>query len=1405
MNIRHAIIVLSIVGIMIFSAVGAGIILNEKQLNIITQEDIVYSEESNSYQAKTTSTAPYGSITLIDEGFESGFPLAGWTNSGWTDSSYGHAHSGSHWAYSWAGGDQLITQELTFGSDTELYFWSGTEDISHSASLEIWIDGYAIGDLVWYEYNFTHNYIEQFVDLSSYTGQHNISFVGLTSDFYGQILDDVLVTTIPIIEDTDPPHIYNIDANPNPQVVNGSVNITCDVIDDFAVDTVKVNITGPFGSSENFTMNNNEYFESSYPQIGTYEYFIWANDTSDNRKTSSVHTFVIEEEVELPPIEVEKYVYDGSGWSDYAEVYLGDIVYFKVDIRNPYEDYIIDFSGYVQDQLPCNLRYINWSCTIYDSGGYPNMEEVYWDYNTVIWRKPAPINETDTLTFYYQAIAVGCGIGTNNLKVSPDHLLPVDDCEEDIIDNINGSLNVYDDATVNVICIETSNLTVDKLVKIDCDTPYKEGYVINLEDPHWVTFNISFTSDGPFDMISVKDKLPNGFVFNNTWSVMHGWPIPDIAGDGTLYWNWTYLQESRCHITIRFRADIEDEFCDNVTNVAYVTGFTEGAPDVIVTDSAWVDVICDEEPPDGFSLQKLVKPDCEEELYDDHITFHYFDYDYVTYKIDVITDRPFLLLSIQDSLPQLYGLDFHDTYVEDGDGLLIDDATYDFEQTDDYLYWNFSYVQANTHFVIYYCANVSGCGTYINTVNGSGFYYDGGPCCPTWINKTDYASVTIICPSGISMVKQVSKDGCDWYNTGIESHIGDILWFKLTIRNLGFDQESGVKVEDWLPSFLEIEEVVDDDGAVDLSDDSVLRWFFQTLDGTESRVIIFKVRVNSMGSGENIACVSSCGNDPWCDSVWITADEGMQVEKLVSKNQETWKENVTVSAGDRVWWNLNISYYSEDESIALFDIVVKDHLPNGLSYVINSAKIKNSQGWEIIKNPTISNSVLTWKVYTYHETETVLDNGSWLSITFATDVAISVSGVLENWMNVTALRCNGSVVHGLDNAIAFIPDGQYSIECSKLVRDDPQDDWVKTISADIDDVISFNISIKNTASMPMYNIGIWDDLPDNLEYVDGSAIIRHNDTSSACEPILIGSNVLLWDDICTCMPGGTYETEGTYLMPGERASIIFDARIIGAGTAINEAEIEVNICSHGTKLECSDTASVDISIPQLIADAGNPYSGYVDDVITLEGTATGGVEPYAYYWDLDDDGSFDDATGPTVQHTWTIDGTYPIALKVIDDRGIDDTDSTQVTIFSRDSNLQGSGNLVWVNITPGDTVTGVFTIKNSGDPESELDWEIASYPAWGTWSFSPASGIDLTPEDGQLTVSVTVVVPDEKNEDYTGTLRVENTENPSDSIDISISLATPKSRHSSLWLLIKDIMQQFPIIQKIIQIFLPFL
>ncbi|MCK4348626.1 MAG: hypothetical protein KAW47_08415, partial [Thermoplasmatales archaeon] len=123
------------------------------------------------------------------------------------------------------------------------------------------------------------------------------------------------------------------------------------------------------------------------------------------------------------------------------------------------------------------------------------------------------------------------------------------------------------------------------------------------------------------------------------------------------------------------------------------------------------------------------------------------------------------------------------------------------------------------------------------------------------------------------------------------------------------------------------------------------------------------------------------------------------------------------------------------------------------------------------------------------------------------------------------------------------------------------------------------------------------------------------------------------------------------------------------------------------------------------------------------------------------------------------------------------------------------GDLDWVNVTAGETVTGSFTVENIGAPDSELNWEIDTYPDWGTWTFTPDSGTGLLPET-PVTINVEVVAPDEEEQTFTGSVKIVNIDDTANYCTIDASLVTPVSHSMPLFL--QWFMNRHPIIAEIL-------
>ncbi len=126
-------------------------------------------------------------------------------------------------------------------------------------------------------------------------------------------------------------------------------------------------------------------------------------------------------------------------------------------------------------------------------------------------------------------------------------------------------------------------------------------------------------------------------------------------------------------------------------------------------------------------------------------------------------------------------------------------------------------------------------------------------------------------------------------------------------------------------------------------------------------------------------------------------------------------------------------------------------------------------------------------------------------------------------------------------------------------------------------------------------------------------------------------------------------------------------------------------------------------------------------------------------------------------------------IKVINQDNPDDYGIIPVSLELLFADLDCEGSLSWIDVNPGETVEGNFTVENIGSPFTQLNWEIKSYPNWGNWSFNPENGFNLTPEDGPVIVNVEVIAP-LVGDEFAGEIKVINQNNPNDYDIIPVSL-----------------------------------
>ena len=133
--------------------------------------------------------------------------------------------------------------------------------------------------------------------------------------------------------------------------------------------------------------------------------------------------------------------------------------------------------------------------------------------------------------------------------------------------------------------------------------------------------------------------------------------------------------------------------------------------------------------------------------------------------------------------------------------------------------------------------------------------------------------------------------------------------------------------------------------------------------------------------------------------------------------------------------------------------------------------------------------------------------------------------------------------------------------------------------------------------------------------------------------------------------------------------------------------------------------------PPTAVITASPTNGPAPLTVSFDGTGSSDPEgkPLSYSWDLNGDGTFGDATGPTASYTYPTAGVYHPSLRVTDDQGTSDTASVTVTVGNTaPAAVIGSppSSLTW---KVGDTIpfSGHATDAQDGTlPASALSWSL---------------------------------------------------------------------------------------------------
>ncbi|MCK4443112.1 MAG: hypothetical protein KAW09_01110, partial [Thermoplasmata archaeon] len=181
------------------------------------------------------------------------------------------------------------------------------------------------------------------------------------------------------VEDTTPPSIGDVVANPNPQILHGFVNVSASVADNFELLSVSIQITDPSstvivdGPMQYDGMADKYYYLDSYHESGTYVFQISADDTSGNGESLNNQFTIYEDVVDLTPPEISEVQTDPNPQETGGSVNISAVVWDDIEVHGVWIEVFNPFStligNFTMDYSLNNGKYFHTSS--YNTlGGY---------------------------------------------------------------------------------------------------------------------------------------------------------------------------------------------------------------------------------------------------------------------------------------------------------------------------------------------------------------------------------------------------------------------------------------------------------------------------------------------------------------------------------------------------------------------------------------------------------------------------------------------------------------------------------------------------------------------------------------------------------------------------------------------------------------------------------------------------------------------------------------------------------------------------------------------------------------------------------------------------------------------------------------------------------------------------
>jgi uncharacterized repeat protein (TIGR01451 family) len=322
--------------------------------------------------------------------------------------------------------------------------------------------------------------------------------------------------------------------------------------------------------------------------------------------------------------------------------------------------------------------------------------------------------------------------------------------------------------------------------------------------------------------------------------------------------------------------------------------------------------------------------------------------------------------------------------------------------------------------------------TLVNKANVTSDTHD-----PDLSNNNDSDEIVIPPEADLSIVKKVLND---------TAHKGDVIYWSITVTNLGPDDAVNVFVEDVIPDGLSGTAAVGDIKGTfdankrtwygfDLAHGASATLVIKTTVGVTNDILVNKVNVTSDTYDPN----KTNNNDS--DEIVIPPEADLSIVKIAL--------NETAHKGDVIYWTIKVTNNGPDDALNVF---VKDVIPNGLSGVKAVGDIKG----------IFDASKGTWYGFD-------LANGASATLQLMTTVDVT-NKILVNKANVTSDTHDPNETNNNDSDDIPIPP-EADLEIIKQVSSQ---------SAVKGDTVEWTIIVTNKGPDTAVNVTVTDAIPNGL-------------------------------------------------------------------------------------------------------------------------------------------------------------------------------------------------------------------------------------------------------------------------------------------------------------------------------------